>query len=129
MKRLRSVALAAIVAVGFAAVALVGQPPAPTGARMADAAKSFLAALTPELTQKAKFSYDDKHRMAWFFTPQQDKQKQATRVGARLEELSSDQKVAAMALLKTGLSAKGYEQATTIISLESLLKDLSLIHI
>ena len=124
MKRIRSVALAAVVAVGFAAVAIVGQPPAPTGARMADAAKSFLTALSPELTQKAKFSYDDTHRLKWYFTPQQDKQKQATRVGARLEELSSDQKVAALALLKTGLSAKGFEQAITIMSLENLLSDL-----
>ena len=62
--------------------------------------------------------------MKWFFTPQQDKEKKFTRKGARLEEMTGDQKAAAMALLKTGLSAKGYEQATGIVGMEALLKNL-----
>jgi hypothetical protein len=124
MKRIRSFCLATVVAVGFVTVALVGQPAPPTGAKMADAAKTFLAALSPEAKQKANMPFDDKHRLAWYFTPQQDKQKQSTRAGARLDEMTSEQKGAALNLLKTGLSAKGYEQATTIMSLENLLNDL-----
>jgi hypothetical protein len=42
----------------------------------------------------------------------------------RLEEMNADQKAAAMALLKTGLSRTGYEQATTILTLEGLLNEL-----
>jgi uncharacterized protein DUF3500 len=124
MKRLRSLALAAVAAAGVTTLALVGQAPAPTGAKMSDAARKFLAALNPELKKKATFPFDDKHRLAWFFTPQQTKDKQPTRVGVRMEELSAAQKAAALGLLKTGLSEKGYEQAKTIMSLEGILHDL-----
>jgi Protein of unknown function (DUF3500) len=121
MKRLRSLALAVVV---VAAVTLVGQAPPPAAARMTDAAKKFLATLDPTQTKKASFAFDDKHRLAWFFTPQQNKDKQFTRKGVRLEEMTAPQKAAAMDLLKSGLSAKGYEQATTIIGLEQLLFNL-----
>lgn len=124
MKRLRTLPLAAAVAIGFATLALVGQPDAPTGARMSAAATQFLTALSPEQQAKAKYAFDDKNRIAWFFTPQQTKDKKSTRIGARLEEMTPAQKTAALALLKSGLSAKGYEQATTIMSLEGVLADL-----
>jgi hypothetical protein len=123
MKRLRSLALAAA-AVGIIALATVGQPAAPTGAKMADAAAKFLGTLTPEQKKKATFPFDDTHRVAWFFTPQQDKQKNFTRVGVRMEELSAEQKAAALELLASGLSQKGFEQAKTIMSLEGVLKEL-----
>jgi hypothetical protein len=124
MKRVRSLALAALAIAGFAAVTLIGQAPPPTAARMSDAAKKFLAALEPDQKKKASFAFDDKHRLAWFFTPQQDKEKKFTRKGARLEEMTNPAQAAALELLKTGLSAKGYEQATTIMSLENLLLEL-----
>ena len=123
MKRLRSLVLA-LVAVGFASFALVGRPADATGAKMADAAKTFLGTLNDEQKQKATFSFDDKKRLAWFFTPQQDKEKKFTRIGTRLEEMSPEQKTAALGLLKSGLSKSGYEQAVTIMSLEGILKDL-----
>lgn len=114
------IALAAVVG-----VALVGNSaPEATGGKMTAAATAFLASLSPELKKKATFDFNDKHRTAWYFTPQQDKEKKFTRKGARLEEMTADQKKAAMALLKTGLSAKGYETATTIIDLENLLLEL-----
>src|SRR5439155_10710526 len=61
---------------------------------------------------------------AWFFTPQQTKDKQPTRVGVRMEELNADQKGAALELLAAGLSQKGFEQAKTIMSLEGVLNEL-----
>lgn len=113
-------ALAAVVG-----VALVGNSaPEATGGKMTASAAAFLASLSPELKKKASFDFGDKHRTAWFFTPQQDKEKKFTRKGARLEEMTADQKKAALALLRSGLSAKGYEQATTIIGLENLLLEL-----
>jgi hypothetical protein len=123
MTRVRSLLLAAAAA-GVVALTLTGQPPAPAGARMADAAKKFLAALDPAQKKKAQLGFDDPRRTAWFFTPQQDKDRRATRVGLRLEEMTPEQKAAALGLLRTGLSEKGYEQATTIMSLEGLLADL-----
>ncbi|MDY3558504.1 DUF3500 domain-containing protein [Gemmata sp. JC673] len=108
-----------------AGVALVGtSAPEATGGKMTASAHAFLASLTPEFKTKARFDFNDKHRTAWFFTPQQDKEKKFTRKGARLEEMTADQKKAALALLRSGLSAKGYEQATTIMDLENLLLEL-----
>lgn len=124
MTRLRFAALALTLA-GVVGVALVGRSaPDTTGARMKAAADTFLTTLTPEQKKKASFDFTDPHRTKWYFTPQQDKEKKFTRKGVRLEEMNADQKKAAMELLKTGLSAKGYEQATTIIGLEDLLLEL-----
>src|SRR5262245_17037640 len=124
MKRLRSAALAAVVAAGFVSLALVGQADAPTGSKMAAAAKKFLATLNADQKKKATFPFDDKRRTAWFFTPQQDKDRKPTRVGVRVEELTPEQQAAALALLKTGLSDRGFEQAKTIMSLEGILAEL-----
>jgi uncharacterized protein DUF3500 len=123
MNRIRIAALALTVAV-VTAVALVGQgEPRSTGGKMQVAARKYLATLSPELKKKGSFAFDDEHRLKWYFTPQQAK-RQYTRRGVRLEEMSADQKSAAMALLRSGLSTKGYEQATTILSLEGLLNEL-----
>jgi hypothetical protein len=116
--------IAAIVAIGFASVTLIGQSPAPTATKMAAAAKAYLATLTPEQKAKGSFPFDSKNRLVWFFTPQQDKEKKATRIGLPLSEQTAEQKAAALALLKTGLSEKGFEQASTIMSLEGVLLDL-----
>ncbi len=123
MKRLRIAALVVTFAV-FSAVALVGQmEPKAAGARMQAAAEKYIDTLSPELKTKSSFGFDDPHRLAWYFTPRQENKK-FTRKGARLEEMSPEQKTAALNLLKTGLSAKGFEQANTIISLETLLAEL-----
>lgn len=117
----------AFVAVSLAALtaaAMVANQAPPAGAAMATAADKFLATLTPDQKAKAAFAYDDPNRTKWYFTPQQDKQKQPTRKGVRLDQLDEKQKTAALDLLKTGLSAKGYDQATTIMSLESILAEL-----
>jgi hypothetical protein len=124
MKPIRILAVAATVVI-FSAVALIGQgEPKTSGGKMQVAADKFLSSLTPDLKSKATFDFNDKHRLAWFFTPQQDKEKKFTRKGLRLEEMTPEQKSAAMMLLKTGLSARGYEQATTIVGMETLLAGL-----
>jgi hypothetical protein len=109
---------------GLAAVALVAREERPTADQMTDAGEQFVASLSPELQKKAVFEFDDPHRTGWFFTPQQDKERNFTRKGVRFEELNEEQKKKALALLKTGTSAHGYEQATTIMSLENILKDV-----
>ena len=88
------------------------------------AAAKFLASLSPELKTKATFAFDDAHRTEVVLHPAAGQGAKSTRKGVRLEEMTADQKTAALELLKTGLSAKGYEQATTIMSLEGLLADL-----
>jgi hypothetical protein len=124
MTHLRLLALAATLA-SFSVVALLGQAePADTPGKMQLAAQRFLDSLSADLKQQARFAFDDPHRTRWFFTPQQNKERKFTRKGVRLEALTAPQKAAALALLKTGLSARGYEQATTILTLEGLLAEL-----
>lgn len=108
---------------GLATVALVARDERPAADQMTEAADQFLEGLSPELRKKAAFEFDDPHRTSWFFTPQQDRERNPTRKGVRLEELNDDQKKKALALLKAGTSAKGFEQATTIMSLEGILRD------
>jgi len=50
--------------------------------------------------------------------------KKALRKGLPLEEMTADQKKAALDLLKAGTSPDGYTKATTIMSLESILREL-----
>ncbi len=103
---------------------MVAQSAKPTGAKMADAAKAFLSSLPADKKSEASFAFDDASRLKWYFTPQQNKEKQPLRKGLRMEHMSGEQKEAALGLLKTGLSVKGFEQATTIMSLEGLLNEL-----
>jgi len=109
---------------GIATIALVAQEVSTPADQMTEAADQFLGSLPDELRKKATFEFDDPQRTKWFFTPQQDKDRNPTRKGVRFEELNEEQKKKALALLKAGTSAKGYEQATTIMSLESILHDV-----
>jgi hypothetical protein len=109
---------------GLASLALVAREERPAADQMADAAEQFLESLSPELRAKAVFEYDDPHRTGWFFTPQQDRERKPTRKGVRFEELNETQKQKALVLLKSGTSGRGFEQATTIMSLESILRDV-----
>lgn len=92
--------------------------------RMTDAADKFLAALSPEQKTKATFGFDDKERTNWNFVPLQTKERKYSRKGLPLEEMTAEQRKAALDLLRAGTSASGYVQATTIMSLENILKDL-----
>ena len=100
-----------------------GPPPQPSAVAMADTAAKFLATLTPAEKAKAQFPFDDANRHKWYFTPKQ-KDKQPTRIGVRFETFNSAQKDAALALLRSGLSKSGYDQAVTIMAMESLLLEL-----
>jgi hypothetical protein len=103
---------------------MVGQSAKPSGSKMADAATKFLAGLSADEKKLATFTLDDPHRTAWFFTPQQDKDKNSTRKGLRMEKMTDKQKEAVTELLRAGLSAKGYKQADAIMANESLLAEL-----
>ncbi len=115
-----------LVAALFAAPAanLAAKDAAPVATQMAAAAKTFLDGLSPEQKKKATFDFNDPHRTGWYFMPKQDKDGNYTRKGLPLEEMNDNQKKAAMALLRSGTSASGYEQATTAISYEVLLKEI-----
>jgi hypothetical protein len=86
---------------------------------MASAANKFLAGLTPELRQQATFPIDSAELTRWHYVPAQ----QFPRNGVPIRAMNETQRALAQELLKTGLSARGYTQATTImVDLETILK-------
>jgi len=89
-------------------------------AEMADAAKVFLAALTPEQRAEAAIKFEDDERMRWHFIPDS----MWPRKGIPFKKLDAAQRKLAHAFLSTGLSHRGYLKATTIMSLEAILKEL-----
>jgi hypothetical protein len=116
--------LLALAVVGcLVGVAYVGQAPEPAGAHMAAAAQKFLDSLQPDQKAACTFAFDDKERTNWAFVPL-EKDKQPTRKGLRLEKMTDEQKAAALDLLRAGTSPSGYTKATTIMSLENILKEL-----
>jgi hypothetical protein len=84
---------------------------------MVDAANSLLTALTPEQKAKALLPFNSEERFHWFYTP-------VSRKGVPFKELNAGQRQAGLALLRTGLSEKGYSKAETIRKLEDVLREL-----
>lgn len=84
---------------------------------MAEAARNFLAALTPDQRTKATFAWKDDERLNWHFIPR-------ARKGIAFKEMTPAQRPLAHALLSAGLSHRGYAKATTIMSLEQILLEL-----
>jgi hypothetical protein len=101
-------------------LAVVGHAQARLAAAMADDAKTFLAALTPDQKAKASLQFNDIERIGWHFIPHTA----APRKGVGIKELNESQRASAMQLLKGSLSASGFQKAQTIISLENVLRDL-----
>jgi hypothetical protein len=85
--------------------------------QMTDAAQNFLKALPPELKAKAQFQMSDAERVNWHFIPR-------ARKGLSIKEMTQGQRLLAHALLVTGLSQRGYQEAVSIMSLEEILAEL-----
>ncbi|QDV86089.1 DUF3500 domain-containing protein [Planctomycetes bacterium TBK1r] len=83
---------------------------------MAAAANAFIQWLTPEQKGKAVLEFKADERENWHYVP-------FDRQGIKLSELSPVQDHYAYALLNTGLSQKGFMTATTIMSLEQILRE------
>ena len=86
-----------------------------TASIMSDAAKAFLASLTPEQRAEAVFRMQDDERFDWHYIPK-------PRKGLALRDMTATQKQLAHALLAAGLSQRGYIKATTIMSLDEILR-------
>ncbi len=111
-----------LVLAGSAYLAKEGEP---SGARMAGAADNLIKSFTDTQKSKALLDFDNKkERENWNFVPMQDKDRKPTRKGLPMEEMTAEQKDLARALLKACTSLEGYGKATTIMSLEAILRDL-----
>jgi hypothetical protein len=123
MKTLK-MTLAVVALALVAGVAYVAQQADSSGPTLVSAAQSFVASLTAEQKKQAIFDYDSEERFSWEFVPLQDpKTRKYTRRGLPLEEMTAEQKKAALALVKSGTSTTGYDTATTIMSLEAILRE------
>lgn len=114
--------LAVVCLLVVGSVALVVQEE-PSGAKMARAARHFLDTLNDEQRSQAMFPFDHPERYNWHFVPLQDQNRKPTRKGLSLEAMSTRQRNAALELVRSGLSLDGFRRATTIMSLEEILRE------
>ncbi len=98
-------------------LSLLAQAFAGPAAEIADAAKNFLAALTPEQAAKAKFEMASGERVNWHFVPKERK-------GLSMKDMTPAQDHLAYGLLGSTLSQRGFLKATTIMSLEQILLEM-----
>jgi hypothetical protein len=110
-----SLLLASAAIVGLALWA--GAQIEPSGSRMAQAADRFLTSLSDAQSAKATYPFDSPERLNWHFIPR-------ARKGVSIKELSSEQRALAFGLIQSGLAGAGFLKATTIMSLEQILKEL-----
>lgn len=121
--RQTSIYLYPAAALGLVVLAASARRDAPAGTRMVKAASALLDSLPPELRRKASRPADSGDRADWHFVPYQRAGKPLRR-GVGLFELTGGQRAAAMDLLKAATSAKGYTQATAVMKLEGVLRQL-----
>lgn len=86
-------------------------------AEMTKAATSLWESLSAEQRTKAAFEWKDAERLNWHFIPR-------ARKGLPVKEMNEDQRKLALALLKSGMSDAGFTKATTIMSLEAILREM-----
>ncbi len=108
--------VAAVLLCAFAAGVVTSAQRASAG--MTTAASAFLATLTPEQRKQATFPFDADERMKWNFIPDE----MFPRNGLPLKAMTEPQRKAAHALLRSGLSDRGYQTYTAIIALENILR-------
>src|SRR6185295_19197017 len=97
--------------------AFLADEPADPAPAMAKAADAFLAALDPVKRAKASLPFNSAERLDWHFVPRE-------RQGVPLKQMSPDERRAAIALLKSGLSARGFTKVDAILHLEDVLRTL-----
>ncbi|MEM8945247.1 MAG: DUF3500 domain-containing protein [Planctomycetota bacterium] len=93
------------------------RPAARVSNEMREAAIDFLASLDETLRVQATFEFQGSERTDWHFIPKD-------RVGVSFKEMTLPQRRAARVLMRSVLSEKGYFKATTIMSLEQVLRAL-----
>jgi hypothetical protein len=84
---------------------------------MVQTAEAFLNSLAPEQRKTAQFPFDHDERFDWHYVPRH-------RLGLALKDMTADQQALALAFLEAGLSQSGYWKSTTIMKLETVLREI-----
>ncbi len=90
----------------------------PAGPEVTKAALAFVSTLSQEQKGVAVLPYDTPKRVDWHFIPKPE------RKGLQYKLMTAEQQKAALGLVRSALSQVGYDKATKIMSLETLLKEL-----
>ena len=85
--------------------------------RMVDATNAFVSSLSAQQRNNGIYAFDDEERFNWHFIPRDRK-------GVPFRSMNESQRSAAQDLLKTFFSAKGYQRAEAVRSLESVLAEI-----
>lgn len=80
-----------------------------------EAVRAFLATLEPHKEAKAVLSFETEERFNWHYVPRD-------RHGLPLKQMNEAQRRAALAVLRAGLSQKGFQKTETIRQLEIVLQ-------
>ena len=92
---------------------------------MTRSAQALLNSLSSEQQSKIKLPFEGDERLFWHYIPTDDIPKRYNgkpRMGLTLREMTDAQQRLATALLSAGLSQSGFIKATSIMSLEDILK-------
>jgi uncharacterized protein DUF3500 len=116
MRRMKRLAIAAALALVSVTAGTVASQRSTTA--MSSAASKWLASLSPEQRERAVFPFDSEERMRWHYVPNET----FPRKGLTIKDMTEAQRALAHELLKTGLSARGYLTATSIMELEKVLR-------
>ncbi len=85
--------------------------------RLMSLSASLLGTMSPEQRGQAQFPMDHPSRLDWDFVPKPD------RVGLPLASMAPHQRTLAHSLLSTGLGARAYTQALSIMAMENVLRE------
>jgi hypothetical protein len=86
-------------------------------AAMASAAQRFLGTLDAGARGRTQLPFDSEERFNWNFVPM-------ARAGVPFEQMTPPQREAALAVLRAGLSEKGYSKAEAVRALEVILAEI-----
>ena len=120
MKRFASPrgALIVLVLAAFGAAVVSAQRTPTAAAAMTTAATQFLDSLNAEQRKQATYALESDEYLRWNFIPTEA----FPRNGVRLKDMTEAQQKLAHALLRSGLSDRGYQTYTAIIALEDILR-------
>ena len=110
---LGAIFLTVFLVAAFAVRAPVPQPADMVGS-MAAAAHAFIETLGIDQRDQGTWELDAEQRFDWHFIPRE-------RYGARIKDMSAEQRTAAHGLLQSVLSSQGYLKATGVMQLEGIL--------
>jgi Protein of unknown function (DUF3500) len=110
-----AISAALVLCAGVLIPVSLNSAPSAAARAMTEAANAFLGDLNAEQRSKATFKFEEDSRFEFRFTPR-------ARTGLPIKEMSEPQRAKAHALVKTGLSMRGYTTATTIMDLENVLR-------